>query len=159
MVSGNIDIKLNAGALKDIEKSLLQQFSVRVGILGSTNQREEGEQTNAEIGLLHEYGSITKNIPARSFLRMPLQEKQKELQKYMTSRDWENILINDEIKKELELLGIYAEEIIDDAFDTKGFGKWKPNSARTIAEKGGDKPLIDTQELRKSITSEVVKND
>jgi SOS response regulatory protein OraA/RecX len=53
-------------------------------------------------------------------------------------------------------LGIMAEKIIQAAFESSGFGHWKPDSASTIARKGSSRTLIDTSQLRASITSDVV---
>ena len=45
----------------------------RVGVLGNNNARQGGE-TNAAIGLDHEFGRPDKNLPMRSWLRVPLIE-------------------------------------------------------------------------------------
>lgn len=167
--SGNI--KINIDKLKSIEAQLGIKYSARVGILGaSPHARKESVKTkeglnkpgknpsvltNAEIGLKHEKGVLSENIPRRSFLMMPLELK---FSKY-TGAVGQSVmkgLTAENIKFVYKNIGIIAEGIIQRAFATRGFGKWKPNAPLTIALKGSDAPLIDTAQLRKSITSTVV---
>lgn len=51
----------------------------------------------------------------------------------------------------LELAGTVAQNAARAWFDNPK-NKWPPNSAQTIKAKGSDSPLIDTGEMRKSIT-------
>ena len=58
--------------------------------------------------------------------------------------------------------GITATVVIDDAFASGGFGEWatlKPKTVKRKTKNGkkGDAILIDTGDLRRSITYEVVK--
>ena len=48
-----------------------------------------------------------------------------------------------------------ALEIIDEAFETSGFGEWQPNSPLTIREKGSAMPLIDEGRLRNAVTYDI----
>ena len=57
--------------------------------------------------------------------------------------------------KILELLGVYGESIVQEAFETGGFGTWEPLSQETVEAKGSNSILIDTAQLRRSITSKV----
>lgn len=144
----------NLKNLKKLEETLGKSAGVKVGILGSKNNRDGGEFGNAEIGILQEFGSVTNNIPPRSFLRMPLETKRKRLEEAFTGSAED--LANGDIKKVLQKVGFVAEEIIDDAFRTGGFGNWAPNAPATVAKKKSSRPLIDTAQLRRSITSKVV---
>lgn len=58
--------------------------------------------------------------------------------------------------QQCEKAGIVAETLVKDWWDNPANG-WPENSPATIAAKGSDKPLVDTGELRKAITSTVVK--
>ena len=158
------DIKVDISGLEHLAKALGDDYSIKVGIVGETAQRHNGntDKTNAEIGFINEFGKQTgfPKIPARSFLRMPLTLY---LSKYL--RDKKSLskqAVNNAVKsgKLLELakkVGLVAEEVIQEAFATRGFGNWAPNAPYTIAQKGSDSPLIDTGELRRSITSRVEK--
>lgn len=125
---------------------------VKVGILGSSGARD-GAKTNAEVGAHHEFG--TENLPIRSFLRMPISLR---LDKEMQSA---NLYDEDTIRKIIEenslefllgKIGVAAEAVVSDAFSTGGFGHWKKSN---MAYKKVHSTLVETQQLRDSITSEV----
>lgn len=173
--SGNyIQVKIDIDRLDEIQSSLMARYVTRVGILGSkTNRmktittrkglhragREASPQTNAEIGLLHEKGSLSLHIPRRSFLEMPLVLKSEGLMA-IRNKIWAAFIAGPETKVKLKSayveLGHMAERIVQAAFESRGFGHWVPDSAGTIRRKGSDMPLIDTGQLRRSITSDVV---
>lgn len=113
------------------------------------------EKTNAEIGLVHEMGSLSQHIPRRSFLEMPLTLKMPEYYKKFGDQLLKAI---DEgnIKPVFINLGIKGEQVVQLAFASRGFGIWDPNAESTVKRKGSNSPLIDTAQLRRSITSDVV---
>lgn len=168
-------IKADLGRLTDIINQLGGAFYTRVGIIGAlaaakhpvaetkisksgkknrVASGESSEMTNAEIGVLQEFGNA--KIPPRSFLRMPIEEKVRDLIRFLGSKMIVDLIGRGEIKKVYTMLGIEAEGIVQDAFRSRGFGQWAPNSPVTIEKKGSDAPLIDIGELRKSVTSDVV---
>ena len=122
--------------------------------------------TAKELGLpkLEKQGDGYVHIPARSFLRMPLTrrgEVLKRLKKKMNVSSQEEILWyfgkTGDMMTLAVLLGATCKETIIDAFQTGGFGEWKPNSPYTIAAKGSDKPLQDTGALWQKIDYEIEK--
>jgi hypothetical protein len=132
---------------------------VKIGVLGAkvTRQQTPGEGlTNAEIGLKHEKGSFAENIPQRSFLAMPLHEKTEELIA-LTKKVAQADIEKGNIKAFLQKMGVACEQIIGEAFDTRGFGKWKPLTPFTIQRKiqNNPMPLINTRQLQRSVTSRV----
>lgn len=151
-----LKITLNMKPMKGFLKNIKKPVGVKVGVLGSTDAREGEPITNAQVGLKNEFGSVSENIPARSFLRMPLETKEKELEQTFSQPDVKKMILKGDIKGAMTELGFTAEKIIDDAFKSRGFGSWKPNAPYTIAKKGSSEPLIDTSQLRRSITSKVV---
>lgn len=148
---------VNLGVLDGIKEHLSEGTYVKVGVLGDSASRT-GDTTinNVELGVIHELGSVTKNIPPRSFLRMPLQAKSDQLTKFIGSKKSMDMILKGNVNGALAMLGAYAESWIQSAFASRGFGQWKPNSPITIARKGSSAPLIDTGELRRSVSSEVV---
>jgi hypothetical protein len=112
---------------------------------------------------------------------MPIYRKASQIIKWITKASKFTLLEGN--KKELLVqIGIACEEQIQLAFDTQGFGSWAPNSYATVMAKlrrGGKKfanvflrkqltgeylnegakginsPLIDTGQLRRSISSKV----
>lgn len=136
---------------------------VRVGILGdkAAKKRKDG-LTNAEIGFTNEFGKMTgkHRIPPRSFIIMPLRLHLNDyLRKHQSTskEEFEKAVRNGVADSFAKKVGIVAEECIQEAFATRGFGNWAKNAPYTVALKGSDSPLIDTGELRRSITSEVKK--
>ncbi len=148
------EVKLDLTNLVALRKELGKKYSTKVGILGSKDARDGG--SNATIGLAHEKGVASKNLAPRSWLEMPLIEKLSGAIKEI-GQDVFDGLNKKNINQFFKKLGILAEGIIQDAFDTGGFGKWKKLENSTKKKKGFDKILIESTQLRKSVSSEVVK--
>lgn len=158
----------------NINKILSQidsSYSVNVGIMGSkASENHKGKKkkktkiTNGELGAIHEFGSISRGIPARSFLRYPIQFHFPMWLK-KNSKNFVKFLLQGRYLQWFEIMGGAAENIVQNAFDTSGFGMWKPLKPSTLKSRKKSKiegesalPLIDTGELRRSITSEVVRD-
>ncbi len=157
------DIKANARA------------RVHVGVLRDHNARTDGSDAgNATIGLVHEFGSPTKNIPERSWLRMPLIVALPKVIEEAGPGFWKRLVLERGVLVGLKALGIAAEDAIQQAFETGGFGRWPAWSVRYGRRRerglrqilgledfiGPIHPgslLIETGELRQSVTSRVVK--
>lgn len=153
-------VTLDLSGLEKLEKSLPKGMVTKIGVLSEDNSRQNsGTMGNAEIGLIHELGSFTKNIPARSWLIMPLTEKKKVLEDFLGSQRVARLMEDGDFEQILTLLGLKAEEVINDAFTTGGFGKWAANSAATVKKKGSSRPLVDQGQLRRAVSSEVSKDD
>ena len=152
-------IKINMDGMRYFKKSLEDKYKTRVGILGAnaTQAHNKTELTNEYIGTLHEFGAT--NIPRRSFLQYPLETFMGKWIK--ANRDtYFRQLKRGNVKKFYVAMGFEAERIIDEAFSTSGFGTWAPNAPATIKAKGSSKPLLDTEQLKDSITSVVLdEND
>lgn len=105
-------------------------------------------------------------IPARSFLELPFKQQVKKLEKYMFEKfgdeDIEGveywIATRGDFESVAQMLGSAGVRLVNEAFETSGWGEWLPNSPLTIAQKGSAMPLINTGKLRQSITYEVEKN-
>ena len=135
------------------------KYKTNVGVIGGEERpSDDGNIDNAGIGLVHEYGSAKKGIPARSWLRMPIIEGVDRIIKAVSKKKKEiEKSVDDEDPKVLnEVLGIAAEAEIQEAFSTSGYGDWAPKKP-TSKNKDKQKPLILSGEFRQSITSQVVK--
>lgn len=141
---------------KDIQTN--GRARVRVGILGGNAARVSGDTlNNPSLGAVHEFGVIGKGIPSRSFLRMPVIQELPQALLLTNKGTWQKVILKKGLLGALELLGAYALDVIQLAFDTGGFGSWAPLSKRTIKLKGSNAILIDTAQMRQSITAEVVQ--
>jgi phage gpG-like protein len=151
-------ITVNLTGLQDMVRQMGGQYIARVGILGSKVNRTDKEPiSNSELAVIHEFGSESRNIPPRSFLRMPLEEKQKDLVKSMGGTMAQDAFERGDYKGVFKLLGAAATKIVDDGFATGGFGKWAALKQQTIDRKGSSAILIDTGQLRRAVVNDVVK--
>lgn len=172
-------VELQTMGLDNLLKALNENAGrVRLGILGSTAERHAevnvdeitGERhgsgassvNNAEIGLKHEFGGpsllpngVVINLPQRSFLRVPLithYQKYLEASGAFDRATLANVLKTGKFTKWLAKIGIIGEHVVLEAFDSGGFGEWK---ASNMDFKKNHQTLVETQQLRNSIISEV----
>ncbi len=151
-------IKFNLNGMEKLRQQVGDSYITRVGILGGHAMRKSnGPMNNAEIGTIHEFGSEAAQIPPRSFLRMPIEEKRKELMSSFATSSTKAAMETGDFKKVFQNLGVRAEDIVDQAFSSGGFGHWHALKQSTIDAKGSSVILIDTSQLRRSITSDVVR--
>jgi len=139
-------------------KGFLERFreigkpKVYIGVPASKNGMHEGGINMATLLALHVYGVPTRGIPQRDPLRPPLIAN---AQRYsdLLAIGLKNALANGTDPKIVyEKIGIVATNDVKDYFIT---GNFKALSEKTIKAKGSSKPLIDTGELRNSISYEV----
>jgi hypothetical protein len=155
---------------------------VKVGILGDDVNRDEAGVTNAEVGAVHEFGSFTKNVPQRSFLRKALNQKAEQIT-LAVSKSAKKALEKNDFGAVLKKLGVAAVGAVRECFATEGWGSWPQLSYRTlmarlrkgkkksveqrkqlVAEQlheGGQSAAIlrDTSQLMRSISYRVDKRD
>lgn len=141
--------------------------SARVGILGSTNPRNNARSSmtyasvansqatsNATVGAAHEFG--TSKIPMRSFLRVPLMDlldKEIDSSGALDKDVLKNVIKSGSVLPWLTKITILAQKIVLGAFDSGGYGKWPSWKGNYTSNTG--QILLDTQQLRNSITYEV----
>lgn len=150
--SSQVRLVINTEKAEALKKQFERKVAIRIGVLGSKVERKDGasdKYNNAEIGLVHEKGSKSGSIPRRSFLEVPLTQglvdKRKSLAKF-----FDESLKAGDIMVFYVKLGLLSEKVVLKAFSTSGYsGEWSPLKSRE------GKPLIDTGQLRKSITHEV----
>jgi phage gpG-like protein len=150
--------------LDKILSALKKKYTVKLGVLGGNNSRQD-TTTNAEIGITHEFGKATKNIPRRSFLLMPCHSQLNKRIKEIAPKVFKAVG-EGKIETAYKVLGLLGESVVDGAFKTNGYGTWQPTSSqvynRKLAKSRNRKnkktpmTLVDTGQLRKSITSKVV---
>lgn len=117
---------------------------------------ESGKQHVVDMALIAEvlnYGSKSRNIPARPFVEPPINQNMQRYQKLM-AREARGILLGrDKLNEALAKAGMaMVADIQDYMVSHTGF---KPLAESTIKRKDSSKPLIDTGQLRQSITYKV----
>jgi len=158
MSSISSSLKLDTTGLDALLNNIkdASNMHVKVGILKESASRNGGELNNARIGNFHEQelGSMSKGLPQRSFLKMPLEFKGKEIAEYL-EKNHESIMkdltLDKGVRRIYFKVGTKAKLIIKDAFFTGGFGQWTPLKASTIKRKNNNLILVDTGQLEKSI--------
>ena len=139
-------------------KGFLERFreigkpKVYIGVPASKNGMHDGGINMATLLALHVLGAPSRGIPQRDPLRPPLIAN---AQRYsdLLALGLKNALANGtDPKLVYEKIGIVAANDVKDYFIT---GNFKALSEKTIKAKGSSKPLIDTGELRNSISYEV----
>lgn len=131
--------------------------SAKVGVLGPKNARSQSDQTNAEIGIKHEFGdpSAKPPLPMRSFLRMPLTSFLRpylEKSGIFDKASFKKIVNSASLQIWVEKIGIVGVRVVLDGFDSGGFGLWKRSNMKYKETK---QTLVETEQLRDSIVSEV----
>lgn len=152
-----VKVTSNFKGLEQLKENLKTKLVAKVGVFADDNSRDEGELTNAEIGARHEFGVISEGLPRRSWLKDPIELKRKELLKTAEKVIKANIDKKDGAEKIFELIGIAGEAIVQEAFESGGFGTWQPLSDFTVNKKGSSQILIDTSQLRRAVISKVDK--
>lgn len=142
--------KINGG-IEALKKRVKTPGTVDVGIIDA-GKHPSGDITVAGIGFVHEFGSAT--VPERSFIRSTIIERKKDiisLQKKLLKKISDGSM---DVKTGLGLVGEFMSGAIKEKIVAISS---PPNSPATIAKKGSSNPLIDTGQLKNSITYEVNK--
>ncbi len=142
MASKKPSAKMDIKGLKVIQTALTKMtdghYVVQVGIFGSKAARKGDSEmkgmTNAEIGLIHEMGSRSRNIPRRSFLWDTFKDHGKDLLPVL-KKDCEELFKSGKVDEYLKRVGIAAVNLVQEAFETSGWGSWAPNSYSTLMGK------------------------
>ena len=153
-------MKKNDNSLFVAYEKNLQQFKdsvVKAGILAKDGSQNHSEGiTVFQIGMIHEFGGPEKNIPRRSFIRVPIENNIKEMTKLIENN---HKLVSENAmsaKVALDRIGIKAQNTIKESFRNND---WKPLKRATVKRKGSSRPLIDTGQLIGSISYIVEKEN
>lgn len=162
-------VTINVKGLDQLLKALKAKPPIaRVGIMGSKNgphyaTLESGQKqpshvpTNAEVGAVHEFGSPTRNIVQRSFLRGPISDllgKEIEAQGALDKDVMAQVIKSGSVIPWITKIAISAKGIVLGALASGGYGKWAPWKDPNYTNNTG-MLLVDTTQLRNSITYEV----
>jgi hypothetical protein len=156
MTAGKYSVKIKNNIPKEIAKlKELQKYTIRNGVLGNKTARKEGELTNAFLLLLHTLGSITQNIPSRPVLdaiEIKLKEFDLDAQK-VVKKFTQNQLDAITTARQIGAIVLHYSLL---SFETKGFGRWAELRPATIKAKNSNAILIESGEMRRAITFDVI---
>lgn len=135
---------------------------VKVGVQGpqAAANHQDSRLTVAQIATVHEFGKTihqpkmnrTIRIPERSFLRATVDQYASAIARRNVLLMQGYVLGKFDLQSSLELLGQYVVGLVKQRIANR---IPPPNSPYTIARKGSSVPLIDTGQLRNSITYKV----
>lgn len=139
-------------------KNVLEEFKkhvVKIGLPKGTPGTYENGMSVIQVGIVHEFGSPSRNIPQRSFLRAPMYMSRDKIKKMIFNEYVKCQNKTSNVQTSLKKMGIYGEGISKKSFRVND---WAPLKPATIKAKGNKaNPLINTGQLRNSITSIVEK--
>lgn len=150
-------VKVNLKEIDNLISEFASNHNVKVGILSQDASKGNGESTNLEIGIVHEFGSLSRNIPRRSFLKDPVVEKSQDISNVAIKELKGKFKEKNFVFKSLRRIGMYVESVVQDAFESGFDGRWQKLSQITIDKKKSERQLIDKGYLRQAISSRVDK--
>lgn len=123
------------------------KHTVKVGIFESEGAADHGGVSVLEVAIWNEFG--TENIPSRSFVRAWFDENQAKCQQAITAMMRAAAQGKYTTNQALELL---AQRFVGEMQKRIAAGIEPANAPSTVARKGSSKPLINTGQLRSSLT-------
>ena len=139
--------------------NVISKFRLEIGVFtGKSHRKVQVGITNAELMFIHENGSPLKHIPARPVLQYTIQDTIKTLLPATLKRiedgcfnhNWTKADVKLELEKMCVRMQSIARRIV---FRSDRLAK---NSPATIKAKGSAQPLVDTGQLGRSITCQLV---
>lgn len=143
-------IKKPSDAIKELEKiskNMRGPDSVKVGLPKGSNDYPDGTSV-IMVGAVHEFGSPSRGIPQRSFLRSTVQEERRGYARIFKKLSIK--IIKGQLTKK-QALGIVGLTVQKDVQKKITDIKEPP-----LKQREGN-PLVDTGHLRQSITYEVTE--
>ena len=151
---------MTAKIIKDFDGKFLDRLKkvltgkreriVNVGFPASA--KEPDGASTAMIAAVHEYGN--EHVPERSFMRTSLQ-KNRGRYSALNEQNLKKVLNGGmSVDAALGQLGLMASSDIKEQIKN---GSFAPLKQATIKRKGSSKPLIDTGQMRQSVTYELEK--
>jgi phage gpG-like protein len=136
--------------------SELVKKDVLVGIPDSApERRDETPLSNAQIGYIQEFGSPAANIPARPFLIPGVENAQPEVLESLRAGTRAALDGNvGQVERSMVSAGIKAQNAVRAKIQDGPFAPLAPRTLAARRKRGrtGDKPLLDTGQLRNSVT-------
>lgn len=142
----DVDVKV----FDDLKRRLVGERQVKVGF--PQGKAELDGTPTALVAAVHEFGSPELGIPERPFLRTSIRENQA---KYVRLNKINLVKIlrgGMDANQALNMLGMMAKGDVQTKIRDGEFQALKP---ATIARKGSSKPLIDSGQMRQSVSYEV----
>lgn len=122
------------------------------GEFGSSTASAAAPPTLLEVAISNEFGDPARHVPQRSFIRATVDEHREEITELETALAMR--VLEGKISQE-EALSLLGAKVVGLVQARIARGIDPPNSPETVERKGSSKPLVDTGQLRSSITWKV----
>lgn len=135
-------------------------LAVKVGVLADKGaEPKRGGETDEPLTVMdvatqHEFGAPAAGIPQRSFVRATVDEHEDYLLEQCKEAA---VRVLTEKQTPKQALGELGAEVVGLIQERMAAGISPPNDPTTVARKGSATPLIDTGQLRSSISWEVIE--
>lgn len=161
-------VRDNTKALDEILKEL-GSHQVLIGIPAETAERDGGPISNAAIGYILETGAPEQNLPARPFLHPGVASARDDIAKVARNTLVQALALRGStsesaraIQNGLAQMGLVAANAVCRRIDTGDFAPLAPSTIyrrqrRANAPRSGEKPLVDSGQLRSAVTYVVRK--
>lgn len=154
-----VSIKVRKDIYNQVKKNLLNfsKLDLLIGVPQEKTERDKNVQgettnepiTNAQLMFIHTNGSPIKNIPKRPTIEPTIDENKDKINEKFKNAVNKILTNRGDGKDDLERLGLWVVNKVKARF---GSEELEPNTEGTIKRKGSDRPLIDTGQLRNSVT-------
>lgn len=145
-----------ASRLLAAARSLTEGKRVRVGILDDAPKRtadgDAADLSLLEIAAVHEFGAPDLGIPQRSFIRATIDARTGDIEKLQKAVAGRVLAGGLTTEQGLHQIGAKVASMMQAAINA---GINPPLKEETIERKGSSKPLVDTGQLKSSITWQV----
>lgn len=132
----------------------LSNLELLVGVPKENDARKEEGMNNATLAYIHDNGSPANNIPARPFMKPGIQAVRGKLNDKLKLAAKNAMTSAESADRQLHVAGLIAQSSIRNTIN-EGIAPALQDStiaARKRRGRTGTKPLIDTGQLRNSIT-------
>lgn len=147
-MQARVQRRTRRGGFEAIKKRQRTPGTVDVGVIDA-GSHVDSDLTVASIAYLNEFGI---GVPERPFFRWVTKAKKKEIL-VLTERLHHRVKMGElTLKQALGLLGEFVSDLIKQRIVEL---RQPPNAPETIRRKGSSNPLIDTGQMRNSITYQV----
>lgn len=140
--------------LKQVAK--IAKRSVLVGI-PEGSERSDGEISNAALAYIHELGAPAANIPARPFMAPGIEDAKERITAQLEKGS--KALMEGNAHKADQALNAAGLIAVNSIKNKISDGDFAPLKDSTIKRKGSDRPLLDSGQMRNSITYLVVNRE
>ena len=140
--------------MKELDGSFVKVGFPAGGQVGEPSKKGSGSKPYsdisevARIAIWNEFG-VPGKIPARPFFRAAIDTNRDKVRDFQDRLSMDVMVGAKTPKQALESLGLFMEDKIKKSLTT---GAWAPNAPRTIKAKGSSRPLIDSGQMRNSVT-------